>query len=335
MKKLLALILCVVMVLSLAPMAFADADQPFPTSDADAKWYSTSAAKKVVSNAKKNIEYMYGGLAADEAVFGTIKAMDSIVVDLAKGMFEGIDEYTYVNGGVKWYISNSTLVDNTKAVLRNVIGGEVADYMNKHASSYIDGASIHYEFAGENRLFSSGVTNTNTGYTFYTTAAGDIYAKGTGNTWYLVDTSGTPYTTAAETIEWLADAGAGRFTQINPANGPAEIIDYRYDPIKYANSFATAVTKALSSEKGAANLSAYMYTLMQMKVAKEVDDKLDDFWTSVRNWEDGTAILDAYGFAEASMDPYAFIDPYNVPKATMDVSEILTPAARDYWLPIT
>jgi hypothetical protein len=340
MKKLLALVLCIVMVLSLAPAAFAavDQDQPLPTSTATAKWASTSVANKAISNAKKNIEYMYGGMAADTAVFGTIQAMDSIVVDLAKGMFEGIDEYDYISGGRHWYISNSTLVDNTKALLRNAIGGEVADYMNKHAGSYIDGASTHWTIRNGTEWFDlTYVGIDGWGNPVYTDPSnGSIWGyQASDKTWY----SYTGTKTAAElTAKDAAKDPNWAVGEVADAQGNYQwfgrAVDYRYDPIKYANTFATAVTKALSSEKGAANLSAYMYALMQMKVADQISDDLDDFWTAVRNWEDGTAILDAYGFAEAGLDPYAFIDPYNLPKTSMDVSAVIAPATRDYWLPV-
>ena len=106
--------------------------------------------------------------------------------------------------------------------------------------------------------------------------------------------------------------------------------DYRYDPIKYANAFSTAMNKALTSEKGAKGLEAYVYGLMQAKAAKEISDKFDDFWDAVEEWEDGTAILAAYGWNENSLDPYAFIDAFNVPKASMDLSDIAKPDATSF-----
>jgi hypothetical protein len=340
MKKLLALVLCVMMfvsVLSTSAFAAVDQDQPFPTGTATGKWVSTSVANKAISNTKKNIEYLYGTMAADEAVFGTVKAMDSVVSDLAKGMFADIDDFEKVTATGTWHISNKTLQDNTKAVLRNLLGGEITDYMQKHAGSYIDSASTHWVIRDGDEWFDltyAGIDGY--GNPIYTDPKTNVIwgYQDSDKTWYRYNGAAT---TADELVgvkdpNWLPGetaAADGTYKWFGVA------VDYHYDPIKYANTFATAVTKALSSEKGAANLSAYMYALMQAKALKQVSDDLDDFWTDVRNWEDGTAILDAYGFSETTLDPLAFIDPYNLPKVSTDVSAITTPGARDFFIPAT
>ena len=320
MKKLLALVLCVMMFVAIIPTAaFADAEQPYPTTTATGKWSSLSAANKVISNTKKNIEYMYNALAADNAVFGTVQAMDSVVVDLVKGLFADLEDgYEVKTTGGKYIYSQSLLEKNAKRVLRNAIGGEVADYMTNHLGSYAS-VSTHIELLGGNKLTSTGVGNVN-GFTFYTTASGDIYAVKGGKP-YIVDVTGAPAGTLADKLAWLQDAGIGRFTEINPINYTV-VQDYSYDPAKYAAAFATAVSKALSSDKGAANISAYALALMQQKIAKDVNDKMDDLATAISDWEDGTRILAQYGFADfdvfgdISADPYAFIDPENLPKAS-------------------
>ncbi len=373
MKKLLALVLCVVMVLSMAPAAFA-ADElpthpyqpaPAPATPTD-EWPSIYASTKAISNAKKNIEYLYNGLAADNAVFSGIKAMDSFVVNLAKGLFTDVDDFTYytkVWNGEKYVdkkitVSNDTLVKNTKAELRDIIGDSISDYMNDHIASYAE-ISTHVEVVdGTNSyaLLNSGFTtlaNTNTAaskvfvgedggiYTF--DATNNVYKKADvaylmtianyhglkdGQTKYDADSWGklTPDQKAAYTV--YATSANRRLwkTAVN-----TEIVkDYRYDPIKYANAFSTAMNKALTSEKGAKGLEAYVYGLMQAKAAKEISDKFDDFWDAVEEWEDGTAILAAYGWNENSLDPYAFIDAFNVPKASMDLSDIAKPDATSF-----
>ena len=337
MKKLLALVLCVMMFVSvLSTAAFADAEQPFPATTATAKWMDLSVANKAISNSKKNIEYIYGTLAADNAVFGTVKAMDSVVTDLVKGLFADLEDgYSVKVPGGKNVYSQSLLEKNAKRVLRNALGGEVASYMYDHLGNYAS-VSTHIELAGGNKLTSTGVGNVN-GFVFYVTDTGDIYAVKSGVP-YIVDTTGVPagYTTA-QTLAWLQDAGAGRFTEINPVNYTV-VQDYQYDPIKYANAFATAVTKALSSEKGAANISAYAYALMQAKIQKDVNDKMDDLATAIADWEDGTRILGQYGFADfdvfgnISVDPYAFIDPNNLPKASFTMPGLFTDDGSVYFL---
>jgi len=162
---------------------------------------------------------------------------------------------------------------------------------------------------------------------------------------YSPDLSNMPATcdTAAKKAAWLADAGEGRFTvtgiEVNPSFVKT-VQDYQYKPEKYAEAFATAVTKALSSEKGVANLQAYAYGLMQLKAAKAVDDKMGDLMDEIAKWEDGTRILKQYGFADfdifgndPSLDPYAFIDPENLPKASMDLSAITKGNETNFFVP--
>ena len=329
MKKLLAMILCVMMFVSvLSNVAFAEQNQPFPTSDATAKWASLAAANKAVSNSKKNIEYMYGALAADNAVFGTVQAMDGVVVDLAKGLFADLtDGYSVDVRGGTWYYSQDLLEKNTKAYLRNILGGDSASYMNDHIGSYAE-IKTHLEMGADNKLRA-----TNYYYPFnsriFIADDGKIYAQDVKGDWYWHDGKES----AAELDKAKDD---GKWKRVDD---PTVVKDVHYDPVKYANNFATAVTKAMSSEKGAANLSAVMYRLMQAKVASDVSDKLDDLADAIDVWEDGTRILDQYGFAdfnnrgEISLDPYALINPRNLPKASANIDWLTVNDGTAYFVP--
>ncbi len=372
MKKLLALVLCVMMFVAIIPTAaFADSYQPAPTPATPTdEWPSIYASTKAISNAKKNIEYLYNGLAADNAVFSGIKAMDSFVVDLAKGLFTDVDDFTYyttVWDGTKYVnkkitVSNDTLVKNTKAELRSIIGDSISDYMNDHIASFAE-LSTHYEVKGgtaakpvnyilRNSGFATLADANNSASTVYVGgdgkiytydvtrdkfyAADDTYLMQLANAWGLEDGQ-----TAYDATSWgklTPDQKAAYAVYASSANrnlwttaaDTTVVKDYRYDPIKYANAFSTAMSKALTSEKGAKGLEAYVYGLMQAKAAKEISDKFDDFWDAVEEWEDGTAILSAYGWNEYSLDPYAFIDAFNVPKASMDLSDIAKPDATSF-----
>ena len=336
MKKLLALVLCVVMVLSMAPAAFAADDlvthpyqpAPAPANPTD-EWPSLYASNKAISNAKENIEYLYNGLAADNAVFSGIKAMDSFVVDLAKGLFKDVDDFTYytkvwdsVNKeyvNKKITVSNDTLVKNTKAELRDIIGDSISDYMNDHIASYAE-ISTHVEIDGIElgRLTDTGLT---------TKAGNPLFTVGKVIYVYSIKHDQWSRYEGNKTLEELTeDVDRRNWKEVEEET----VYDYRYDPIKYANAFSTAMSKALTSEKGAKGLEAYVYGLMQAKVSKEISDKFDDFWDAVEEWEDGTAILAAYGWNENSLDPYAFIDAFNVPKASMDLSDIAKPDATSF-----
>jgi hypothetical protein len=344
MKKLLALVLCVMMFVSvLSTAAFAEQNQPLPTYGSDTKWGSLNAANKAISNTKKNIDYIYGALAADTAVFGTVKAMDSVVVDMVKSLFADVDtiskDGTDAAGRVgTWYITSDSLEKNAKAVLRDALGGEIADYMNSHLGSYTT-VGTHYELNGS-KLVNTGVINDN-GFVLYA-VGNDIYAMDATGKVFIPDTTGMPatVTTAADRAAWLQHAGAGRFVnQVNPAF-VATVQDFHYDPMKYAQAFATATSKALSSEKGIANIQAFAYGLMQLKAADAVSDKMDDLMDEIAKWEDGTRILKQYGFADfdifgndPSLDPYAFIDPEVLPKASMDLSDIVKTDNTSYFIP--
>jgi hypothetical protein len=339
MKKLLALVLCVMMFVSvLSTAAFADQHQPAPTYGSDAKWGSLYVANKAISDTKKNIDYLYNGLAADNAVFGTIKAMDSVVVDMVKSLLSDVDEFTYddVRDGVKGtvHVTHDALEKNAKAILRNVIGGEVSNYMNSHLGNYTEIKS-HLEVDGieAGRFFDTGLTTKagNPLFTFDDEDGETIYVYSIKNDKW------SKYTGDKSVEELTRDVDKDNWEEADTAT----VYDYHYDPIKYANNFATAVTKALSSEKGVANLQAYAYALMQLKVADAINDKMDDLTDAIEVWEDGTAILAAYGFADLEdgagiWDPYAFIDPMNLPKpgvAQAYAGAILAGNDTNYFVP--
>jgi hypothetical protein len=330
MKKLLALVLCVMMFVAVIPTAaFAATTVTVVNPDlpqaGTVEWNSTAVSKKAISNAKDNIERYYGTLAADNAVFGTIKSMDSVISDIAKGMFADVDSWTYpvteyaqdqdkpkaTTKDVTVY--NSTLVDNTKSLLREVIGSNVTNYMNKHIGEFA--STSHYistDDKGKNVLTETqyktkdGVTILSDGKDFYVyNAAKDQYNKSAGGT----------------TLEELQKQKASaNFTDAVEKVYQQDY--YKFDPIKYTNTFAAAVNDAFTSEKGAKGIEAYVYALYAAKAAKEVSDKLDDLKIDILDWDGSDDILGQYGF-NYSWNPYAFVNPGNTPKATADLSAIL------------
>ena len=91
MKKLLALILCVMMFVSVIPTsAFAGG------AAVDNPLYSASEyaeqIKNMIKNTKSNIEKSYKFLAADQVVYGSAKAMDDIIVGLVDGIGDTLIE---------------------------------------------------------------------------------------------------------------------------------------------------------------------------------------------------------------------------------------------------
>jgi hypothetical protein len=144
MKKLLALILCVMMFVAVIPTSAFAASKVVGSGSTVAsfttvpdkvdKFDSVYNAKKAVEAASDAIQAMYGGVAADQGVFATVKAIDSVVVDLSKQIFDGVDKLDVL--GTTY--TNKTLTDNTKAYLRTHIGGEIIDYMKDHIGTYAE-----------------------------------------------------------------------------------------------------------------------------------------------------------------------------------------------------
>jgi hypothetical protein len=178
MKKLLALILCVMMFVSIVPTAFAadpaDANHTtpvYPSSETNNgvnnKVLNSSTYKKeidkMVSNTRKAIATSYEVLTMSESVYGTAKAMDDTVVGLVDALTKDlIGEDIWVRGinGLPADYATATNVttngnvtygktqfkkayaDTIKDNLRLIVDAKVADEMSKNTSKYMDGTKI-------------------------------------------------------------------------------------------------------------------------------------------------------------------------------------------------
>jgi hypothetical protein len=129
MKKLLALVLCVMMFVSvLSTSAFAAYD---PTDQR--VWKGADQSKDIVDALRKNIENMYGSIAVDNAAVSTMKSINTLVNDMVDEMMKG---YTPTGAGTG--LSSSTLSDAIKLGLRQTIGGSISNYLDEHSYQYID-----------------------------------------------------------------------------------------------------------------------------------------------------------------------------------------------------
>jgi hypothetical protein len=228
MKKLLALILCVMMFVAVMPTSAFAGDGVYYSengwkpgaNDVVKEWAGKTAATKAVESMNKAVKNLYGAYAADKGVFDTVKAIDDTVKSLAEGMFDGIDKLTLTKSdGTALNIStNKALVDTTKEFLKEHIGGEISKYMKEHKASY----------------------------------------------------------TSSETI-----TGDGTRTVI--------------DPIKYMNTFATAASKAMSSEKAVKNIEAVVYLGALASAQKEIKDKREDLFT---DYEASDVDFSKYGWRD-------------------------------------
>jgi hypothetical protein len=168
MKKLLALILCVMMFVSVIPtMAFAEDAQPTAgTTDTqtpaaaaaidyskypwiDNPLMSLATYKKEIENMMKNtkedIENAYAEFASNKVVYSTAKGMDDTVVGLVDALANNVMDkkiavYKADGSGVAnpEYKFTKTDADNIKDQIRLIVDKKVAEYMNDHEYQFVD-----------------------------------------------------------------------------------------------------------------------------------------------------------------------------------------------------
>ena len=127
MKKLLALILCVMMFVSIIPTA---AFAAYDTTD-QRVWRGKGQIEDIIDALRTNVQLMYGSIAADTAVYQSVKSVDDMINSLADEMIKGYAPTTAGTGQ-----AGSVIKDAVIAGLRSTIGGEVSDYLDKHSNEY-------------------------------------------------------------------------------------------------------------------------------------------------------------------------------------------------------
>jgi hypothetical protein len=127
MKKLLALILCVMMFVSIIPTA---AFAAYDTTD-QRVWRGKGQIEDIIDALRTNVQLMYGSIAADTAVYQSVKSVDDMINSLADEMIKG---YAPTAAGTQQ--AGSVIKDAVIAGLRSTIGGEVSDYLDKHSNEY-------------------------------------------------------------------------------------------------------------------------------------------------------------------------------------------------------
>jgi len=127
MKKLLALILCVMMFVSIIPTA---AFAAYDTTD-QRVWRGKGQIEDIIDALRTNVQLMYGSIAADTAVYQSVKSVDDMINSLADEMIKG---YAPTAAGTTQ--PGNVIKDAVIAGLRSTIGGEVSDYLTKHSNEY-------------------------------------------------------------------------------------------------------------------------------------------------------------------------------------------------------
>ena len=149
MKKLLALILCVMMFVSVIPtMAFAAEGDKYDTSKVDpipadptGKVDLKSASdykkqvEKMIENTKKNVATAYGVLAMDQVVYSSAKSMDDVIVGLVDriaDMISGktINDTEYNAKNLDEFKTNSK--KSVRAVIQDLVIKEIGDNESKY-----------------------------------------------------------------------------------------------------------------------------------------------------------------------------------------------------------
>jgi hypothetical protein len=141
MKKLLALILCVVMVMSLAPAAFAANEGTtggvrVVNADQDPSFADLSVANSVITKLNKDIKALYTATAANETVFQSAKGIYDFTDSLAKELLKDTEKVKFPDGTT---IYNEDLSSNLRKALNHVIGDEIRNYMNDRVDAFTNG----------------------------------------------------------------------------------------------------------------------------------------------------------------------------------------------------
>ncbi len=143
MKKLLALVLCVMMFVSIIPTsAFAEEIlSPYPWIDMpllSAAAYKNDI-KDMIKNSREEIESAYGIMAANKSVYNTAKAMDETVVGLVDALAKNlIGEKVYIMGeGERRFTKDDA--DDVKDLIRAWVDVKVASKIADNTYKFYDG----------------------------------------------------------------------------------------------------------------------------------------------------------------------------------------------------
>ena len=129
MKKLLALILCVMMFVSIIPTsAFAAYD----TAD-QRVWRGDGQSADIIKALRQNIENMYASIAVDNAVVSSVKSFNTMINDLVDNLLKDYNPSAWGTG-----LDSATLGSTIKAGLKATVGGAISDYISKHSYQFVD-----------------------------------------------------------------------------------------------------------------------------------------------------------------------------------------------------
>ena len=122
MKKLLALVLCVMMFVSVIPTsAFAAYSYPDVENPLDTVAQYNKEIKNMIKHTRENIEFAYGVLTMDQVVYNAAKSMDDVICNLVDGIADPLiakNKFTKAHA------------DNVKNAVRDLFDDMVTEKMN-------------------------------------------------------------------------------------------------------------------------------------------------------------------------------------------------------------
>jgi hypothetical protein len=138
MKKLLALILCVMMFVAVIPTAaFAEGTTGGTArrfaNDMVPNYLDKGVAANAITDLNKDLTALYTATVANETVFGSAKAIYDFTNGLATDLLKDTEKIKFPDGTT---IYNEDLTANLRKALNHIIGNEVRNYMNDRVDAY-------------------------------------------------------------------------------------------------------------------------------------------------------------------------------------------------------
>ena len=165
MKKLLALVLCVMLFVSIIPTsAFA-----YNSASADSKyigdaetladgWYPVATNKDAIDDLKDAMEDMFLALATNQTVFGTAKNLHDMANSLADSLFAGVDSIDLSDFNAALVeVDHDDLVANTRGYLKSLIGAYVNDYVLDRKAAWYDEDDKTIDYENYLKVYAKGV----------------------------------------------------------------------------------------------------------------------------------------------------------------------------------
>jgi len=142
MKKLLALILCVMMFVAVIPTAAFAAGTTGGVvngipEERNPKYVDLAVAKKAIKDLNDDMKALYTAYATDEVVFGSAKTIYDLTNGMAKQLLKDTESVKFADG-TKIY--QEDLIANVRKGLNHIIGNEITNYMNERIDTFTNTA---------------------------------------------------------------------------------------------------------------------------------------------------------------------------------------------------